>query len=77
MNIAEAMRARTKEKPFLSRAKWRIILLDCPYRPIFIQPTNTPEFCLLYGPSQKAPQRGWQPTAEDLMAEDWEVISGI
>lgn len=80
MNIYEAMQARTREKPFLTRVAWKSVLTeltDRAYLVIHIQPTDTPERCLFYGPSKEIPRRGWQPLAEDLLADDWETTAGF
>lgn len=77
MNIHEAMMARTKERPFITRESWeKIVVFMEMDKGIYIQPTDTPEGCLFYGPSQKGPRRGWQPTETDLMATDWETTAG-
>lgn len=43
-----------------------------------IEPTNTPDCCLAHSSlvsceQRQRPARGWQPTAADLMANDWYV----
>ncbi|HCP14848.1 MAG TPA: aspartate ammonia-lyase [Peptococcaceae bacterium] len=39
-----------------------------------IKPTNT-ENCLIRGSGMsEIPRRGWQPKAEDLVAEDWIIV---
>lgn len=76
MNIHEAMKARTKQHPFLTRAAWSGLILNEPHSQVYIQPTNTPYCCIIFSPIQKSPRRGWEPDAEDLLAEDWEVTSG-
>lgn len=76
MDIHEALVARTKQRPFLTRRAWKKILLMDGNSSVYIQPTDTPECCLVYGPSQKGPRRGWQPTETDLLATDWETTTG-
>ena len=76
MDIHEAMMARTKERPFLTRQAWKKVLFMEGDNPVCIQPTDTTECCLVYGPSQKGPRRGWQPTATDLIATDWKTTTG-
>lgn len=76
MNICEAMEARTREMPFIARRIWGCILHPVDARPVYIQPTDSPEGCLFYGPSKKGPRRRWSPTAEDLTAKDWEPVEG-
>lgn len=77
MNIHEAIIACTKDRPFLTREAWKNVLTVFPMSsPVYIQPTDTPEGCLFYGPSKKGPRRGWQPTASDLLATDWKTTEG-
>lgn len=76
MNIHEAMSERTRQRPFLTRRAWKKVLFVEGDTPVYIQPTDTPECCLVYGPSQKGPRRGWQPTETDLVATDWETTAG-
>lgn len=77
MNIHEAMAARSRQRPFLTRQAWGKVLFTEGSSPVYIQPTDTPEGCLVYGPSQKGPRRGWQPTETDLLASDWETTAGV
>lgn len=54
MNIHEAMMARTKERPFITRESWeKIVVFMEMDKGIYIQPTDTPEGCLFYGPAKK------------------------
>ena len=41
---------------------------------VHIKPTNGPECCICYGKG-KAPGPRWNPQAEDLLADDWEVTT--
>ncbi len=77
MTIHEALVARTKERPFVTRESWEktTVFLKME-RSVYIQPTDTPERCLFYGPSKKGPRRGWQPTETDLLATDWKTTEG-
>lgn len=77
MNIFEAMQARTKSTPFLTRKIWKSVLCQIEESLIYIQPTDTPEGCLFYDPSEKIPRAGWMSRAEDLLAEDWETMPGF
>lgn len=39
------------------------------------KPTNTPDGVIILAPKSKKPHsKRWQPCADDLMAEDWEVV---
>lgn len=71
MNIVEAMNARDRYHPFIARKVWLSVVSNSPETAPCIQPTDTPEGCLFYGLTQKIPAAGWQPRAEDLLAEDW------
>lgn len=51
------------------------------WRTLRVRPTNTPDCCLIEmsqeaqrvkGPRKPAPH--WNPSAEDLLADDWEVV---
>ena len=69
MYINEAARSRTKEKPFITREAWNEgAWIGSKIR---IYPTNTPDCCIIDSTASKIPCRGWQPQAEDLIADDW------
>lgn len=74
MNIYEAVQACSVKYPFMTRAAWRKVVSTKIEDSVKIQPTETPEGCLFYGLSQKAPIPGWQPRKEDLLATDWMVV---
>ncbi len=74
MFIHEAVLARSATKPFIRRRAWGY-LTDRPESAVVkIQPTNTPDCCIIMSAIRKEPCRGWQPTAEDLVADDWEPV---
>lgn len=68
MTICEAVKSRTAERPYITRKAWIHGL------PIKIYPTDTPDNCAVVSLQDKVARRGWQPTTEDLIAEDW-IIS--
>lgn len=75
MYIHEAIKARTADKPFIIRTSWNDELGPCSKWTAKIMPSNTPDCCLIVttvSANGKTPCRGWQPTAGDLIAEDWE-----
>ena len=76
MNIYEAVKACSVKYPFMTRDAWRKVVSTKIEDSVKIQPTETPEGCLFYGLSQKAPIPGWQPRKEDLLATDWMVVMG-
>lgn len=43
------------------------------WQKIKLKPTNTPDGCIAFKQGNP-PRKGWQPKAEDLMAEDWIVV---
>lgn len=75
MNISEAIQARTEQKPFITRKKWRSEFSTWQAADIKIQPTDSPDCCIVMSRVNKSPSRGWQPTAEDLLADDWYVTA--
>ena len=42
-----------------------------------IEPTNSNEGFILHGAINRAPCPRWQPKAEDLLADDWEVTKEV
>lgn len=77
MTISEAMKAKSINQPFLTREKWRVAMSGPLDNFPMIQPTDSPDGCLYYGPTQRKPSGGWQPRAEDLSADDWSVTNGV
>lgn len=75
MNIYEAVQECSVRHPFMTRSAWLKLVGSKMEDSVKIQPTDTPEGCLFYGLSQKAPIPGWQPRKEDLLATDWIVIT--
>ncbi len=73
MNIAEAARAATKEKAYWCRRAWAFITEQPCSAPIKLLPTDSPDCCVVLSVHEKAPRARWEPRAEDLMAEDWEL----
>lgn len=65
MNIVEATRKSVETEKWICRTSF----------PYFIfKPSNTAWCCTVYcSDSVKGPAAMWNPTAEDLMAEDWEI----
>lgn len=75
MNIVEAAKATTAERPFITRRSWEHLLGTGKGR-IKMLLTDTPDRCVLFSPrAQKGPCRGWEPTGSDLLADDWELCS--
>lgn len=40
----------------------------------YVKPTDTGDACLVFAHEKKSPAKRWNPFAEDLIAEDWEVV---
>lgn len=86
MFIHEAINARSRRAPYISRIAWSTARDSIsPFAPatdsnffpaVWIQPTNSPDCCIIYSEINKVPRRGWQPSAEDLSANDWFVTAG-
>lgn len=70
MIISEAIRARTENKPYITREAWCNTYRGSDLK---VFPTNTPDCCVLTSLEARGPRRGWQPTAGDLIADDWFV----
>lgn len=66
MNIYEATLAAIKEKKAITRTRWK--------GTVKIVPTDTVKGCICYL-NKKNLCNGWRPKAEDLMANDWKVLS--
>ena len=84
MTITEALKARGKENGyFLTRAAWNE---DYAYKcknpmsgrlynsRITLIPSKSPDGILIQSWYEEIPCRRWQPTTEDLMADDWVLV---
>lgn len=74
MNIIEAIKSTDKNAPFITRQKWQH-LVGSPYGAPKLLPTSSPDGMILHSKAngKENPRRGWQPTAEDLIADDWKT----
>jgi len=72
--IQEAIMTRTGEKPYITRRAWEYITTEPVAASVKILPTNSPDGCIVESVSESKPRRGWQPTAGDLVADDWEIV---
>lgn len=66
MNIQKATTAAMAINGLITRAPWRGHL--------HIKPTDWPECCFAHTKGE-TPCPRWEPKAEDLMADDWEVTT--
>ena len=74
MYIHEAIMATNIKYPCIARETWaRLSLTPC--GGIKIQPTNSPDGCILISDARGGLLHGWQPTAADLIADDWKVVT--
>lgn len=78
MYIHEAIASTSRENPTITRKAWSYSFLTkvakVKYGTICIQPTNSPDRCVVLSPmSGYAGQ--WFPTKDDLLADDWEVAT--
>ena len=66
MFIHEAVKEAMEKKCYIKRnAAWYS-------KEVKFLPTNTPECIIVYSETNP-PRRRWQPNAEDLIADDWEL----
>lgn len=75
MHIHEAIAATTRQEPFITRKAWEYITSKPCACAIKIQPTNSPDGCIVESVNSAIPICGWQPTAEDLTADDWYSVA--
>lgn len=71
MSIQEAVKIAIEQRKYIRRK-------TCFYGRTLIQPTNTYDCCMIFvqGDRRETQSRFWNPTADDLMADDWEVVEG-
>ncbi|WP_436962790.1 Thoeris anti-defense Tad2 family protein [Staphylococcus shinii] len=70
MNIQEATKLATKHLVTMTRSEW-----ETSHR-TEILPTNDSFLqCIVTGSNGKNITRYWEPSADDLMANDWKVIN--
>lgn len=75
MYIHEAIKARTPDEPFIIREHWAEEYGVYAREGVKILPTSTPDLCLLTTSySRRNTCRGWQPSADDLVADDWITV---
>lgn len=74
MFIHEAISATTRQKPYITRQAWDypvdIKLIKSFGRSIRLLPTNSPDGVVVYSATGGVKPR-WQPTMDDLVADDW------
>lgn len=65
MYIHEAVMKANRIDGYIARLEWM--------GDIMVKPTDTDSCCIIES-NINPPSRGWQPFAEDLIADDWVVI---
>ena len=73
MKISEAVQLAMEQEGMIYR---KGIWSDKGFSNVFIRPTNSYDNCIVVkyqDGKEKSSCRNWNPTAEDLMADDWEL----
>lgn len=65
MNIFTATMKAKKTNGYITRQSVN-------FKDIVIKPTNTGECCVVISKNKSCPR--WQPTEEDIIANDWTVV---
>lgn len=79
MHIHEAIAARDEKRRCIVRECWkeptRYVRADKVIfsSPVKIKPTTSPDRCIVLS-DVSGQTAGWQPTADDLTADDWIVV---
>lgn len=73
MNIQKAVKQALKEDKCIRRKSINSGILDSQ---VLIKPTHSLDCCmvLIIGEKKGRKPRYWNPTADDLTADDWEVL---
>lgn len=74
INIQEAVKQALEEGGKIYRKSAK---MDCADIYAVIKPTNSYDTCILIVKTHKGDKRScrnWNPTADDLMADDWNVL---
>lgn len=77
MFIHEAVRKALEEKRAIKRKLWDVFEDDSTDNATVILPTNSYACCIIkrfFVRSWRKPGELWNPTADDLIADDWEVV---
>lgn len=78
MNIQEATKKAMEQNGFIYRKKFVIEKRIKEFKTAVVAPSNSLDTCPIMTMDEKGNLsnycRCWNPTADDLMADDWEVI---
>lgn len=75
MDIIKAIRKTCKDKPYITRRKWDNEFKDAPSHRFLLMPTDTPD-CIIALTERDFIRSypRWNPTKEDLLADDWITV---
>ena len=73
MYIHEAVQSTSLKHPYITRSSWDRLSPE-PSGGIKIMPTDSPDGCIVISDVKDGRRRGWQPTAADLAANDWQPV---
>ena len=80
MYIHEAITATRKVSsdvhvlPYIRRKSWPYSRVnDSLHTSVRLYPTNGPDRCIIISETDTGTRAGWQPTMDDLLADDWET----
>ncbi len=73
MYIHEAIAARTKQEPYITRQTWSYLTDKPCSAAVKIQVTDSPDRCIVMSETS-GQTAGWQPAANDLTADDWKAV---
>ena len=73
MFIHEAIRAISNPTTCIMRESWKRLSKE-PCGGVKIQPTNSPDGCIVRSDAEPFCRSGWKPTADDLTADDWVLV---
>lgn len=75
MYIHEAVKQAIEKEKFIEREAFEN---STAYRKIKIKPTNSSATCMIYAFEKNGEEihhcKDWNPTAEDLAADDWKLV---
>lgn len=73
MGIQEAVKHAVEKNGYIRRKDLNNMGM---WSDTLIRPTNSYDCCIILSKKENRQSRCWNPTADDLIADDWEVITG-